>query len=283
MKQEYLVHLRKDPMMKQILTALSLLCMFHSFAQVKERNLVKVMDLKLGMAEEEYEGTRGASLAWHPVQKKYYAAMAGNARFPLSVFDAKGKLLSPVDHSTRVDVRGLWYDPVRKTIGGNGFDTVGWFSYTLGPDGLVSAVERRIPGLNQPDRNSVGALNPKQKTVLFLDENEVAVYRLADAEPSPDRLTLYPGASRKPENPEADKFGQYNYTTLLYTGIAKAELGLLNHTENQLELYDIRTGLLTQVLQLPENASPESAFNLAYANGMFWLFNIELRCWTGYK
>lgn len=75
----------------------------------------------------------------------------------------------------------------------------------------------------------------------------------------------------------------YNQQTVIYTGIPKAELGFLNYIALQIELYNAKTGLLTQVLKLPEDVIAESSFNFAYANGIYWLFNIESRRWTGYQ
>jgi hypothetical protein len=43
------------------------------------------------------------------------------------------------------------------------------------------------------------------------------------------------------------------------------------------------TGFLTTQLPLPKDAVTEGAFNFAYANGIYWLFNIAERKWVGYK
>jgi hypothetical protein len=40
---------------------------------------------------------------------------------------------------------------------------------------------------------------------------------------------------------------------------------------------------MTSRLELPETASVNKSFNFAFANGMYWLFNMEERIWTGYK
>jgi len=75
----------------------------------------------------------------------------------------------------------------------------------------------------------------------------------------------------------------YNHTSLIYTGIKGQELGFLNIAENQIELYDIQTGFMTKVVPLPESATIETTFNFAYANGIYWLFDMENRRWIGYK
>ena len=65
---------------------------------------------KLRLQMPEGSGSNGASVAWHPVLKRYYAAFAGNADFPLGIFDEKGKRLSADNLTTQIDVRGLWYN-----------------------------------------------------------------------------------------------------------------------------------------------------------------------------
>jgi hypothetical protein len=40
---------------------------------------------------------------------------------------------------------------------------------------------------------------------------------------------------------------------------------------------------MTQILKLPDTATTEGMFNFAFANGIYWLFDMETRIWTGYK
>src|SRR5215813_581029 len=76
-------------------------------AQTKQ-SLKKVLELKMPKTEDDdMAGKRGASVAWHSVQKKYYAVFAGNAEYPLAIFDMTGKLLSDEDQTAMTDTRGL--------------------------------------------------------------------------------------------------------------------------------------------------------------------------------
>jgi hypothetical protein len=70
---------------------------------------------------------------------------------------------------------------------------------------------------------------------------------------------------------------------LFYTGIPNAEFGLLNVMQRQVELYNEKTGLLTQKLKLPDDLPTWPAFNFGYANGTYWAFDQDTRTWTGYK
>ncbi|MEJ0104875.1 MAG: hypothetical protein WDO19_20980 [Bacteroidota bacterium] len=85
------------------------------------------------------------------------------------------------------------------------------------------------------------------------------------------------------EDEDDDLFSadDYNNTTVVYTGIKGQELGLLNVTLSQVELYDITTGYLVKTLSLPKTVTAPPSFNFAYANGIYWLFTE--RTWEGYK
>ena len=161
----------------------------------QNRTLKKVLELKMPKnTGDDFCGTRGASVCWNPVTKKYYAAFAGNTGFPLAVFDLKGKRLSNDDLTTKEDNRGLWYDPATKKICGNGYNETGWFSYTLDKNGIPTDATIDHEGMNQPEGNSVGTFNPLKKEVIFLNKDQVSFY--AEDATSNKTLTL-PLAGKK--------------------------------------------------------------------------------------
>ena len=254
----------------------------------KTQTLKQVLELKMPKtAEDNMPGKRGASVTWHPVQKKYYAVFAGNVDYPMAVFDATGKRLSADDQIAMLDSRGLWYDPATKLISGNGYNDNGWFTYKLDSKGIPTDLNVVHEGLNQPDVQSVGAYNPTTKKVLFLYTGNVVMYN-ADAERM-DSLTIHWGirktAGTQGGSNEDDEMTpeEYNYTTVIYTGIKGQELGFLNVAEKQVELYDIQNGFLTKIVPLPGTTTVELNFNFSYANGIYWLFDMENRKWVGYK
>jgi len=237
--------------------------------------------------EDSLPGKRGGSVVWHPIQKKYYAAFAGNMTFPLAVFDANGKRLSGVDQTTLEDTRGLWYNPKLKKICGNGYADIGWFSYKLNLKGIPEESEIYAAGMNQPGEQCIGVYNTKSDMVCFLYGQNIYMYSADAMQEEDSTLRLYPGISKK-ENIDEDDDGEtlsedYNYNVLIYTGIPKAEFGLLYITENQVELYNKKTGLMTQKLILPSDLTTYNAFNFSYSNGTYWAFNMDTRIWTGYK
>jgi hypothetical protein len=281
--------------MKKILLLLLLLILpFLSFlnAQNSEpRMLKKVLTFLMPRTvDDEMPGTRGASVVWHPLQKKYYAAMAGNIGYPLGVYDVKGKLLSDDSLNCNADVRGLWYNPIKKQVQGNSYNDYGWFAFILNAKGIPSGSKIFKEGMNQPDDQVVGAYRFPGDQVLFLYEGSISFYK-SNAIATGKTLKINWGRSKADGIAEDEEEiedesltpGDYNYTTVVFTGLKGAELGFLNITEMQIELYNIADGFMTKKLKLPEDAPMNQSFNFAYTNGMFWLFNMETREWSAYK
>src|SRR5436190_2343194 len=248
--------------------------------------LKKVLELKMPKtADDDMPGKRGACVAWHPLQKKYYAVFAGNEEYPMAVFNDKGNRISDEDQAAMIDTRGLWYNPSTKLISGNAFQDNGWFDYELDSKGMLADIDVVNEGEYQPDDQSVGTYNPTAKQVLFLFQSQVYMYN-SDGEKQ-DSVMIHWGR-KKADGPGDDEDiteapEDYNYSTVIYTGIKGQEIGFLNITNKEIELYDIKTGFLTKKLALPSTSTPEATFNFAYANGIYWVFNMELRKWIGYK
>lgn len=248
--------------------------------------LKKVLTLKMALTKNDsFPGTRGASVAWHPVQKKYYAAMAGNVAYPLCVFDVAGKRLSPNNQKTQMDVRGLWYNPATKNIEGNAYDDGGWFSYKLDKKGMVAGVDTLEEGMNQPTDQSVGVYHPIRKQIMFLENSTIEFWNTSYATKD-STLLIHWGNTEVDGEPEwedeMDEPEGYNYRNVVYTGLKGAELGFLN-TEGFIELYNISNGYMTKRFKLPANTPLPDSFNFAYSNGFYWIFDMEKREWQGYK
>jgi len=279
--------------MKKLLIGLTLLSAYSVNAQIA-RTLTKTITLEMprksyigSAGQDSMPGTRGGAVVWHPIQRKYYAAFAGNPTYPLAVFDATGKRLSDDDQTTLEDLRGLWYNSKLKKICGNGYNDIGWFSYQLNEKGMPVDHEIFASGANQPGQQSIGVYSASTNTVCFLLAQYVYVYNENGVQQLDSIIRLYPGISRSEDiNKDDDgSTANKNYSTnvLMYTGIPKAEFGLLNAVERQVELYDRHTGLMTQKLKLPDELNTWLAFNFSYANGTYWAFDQDTRTWTGYK
>lgn len=281
-------------MKKNILFVITILavCLNYSFAQT--HTLKKVMELTMPKTPKPEDdimaGTRGAGVCWNPVTKKYYAAFCGNAGYPLAVFDATGKILSKDTLTTMNDIRGIWYNAASNKIMTNCYSSYGWASYELNKAGIPVGSSFKYEGMYLPNEQCVGSFDNKLKQVFFLQGSRVIRYNTGTATASPaavDSVQIHWGR-KKADGPGDDEDAtvtneDYNYTNVIATGMPGAELGLLNTYLKQVELYDIKTGFLKQILKLPDTATAEQSFNFAYSNGIYWLFDMDSRIWTGYK
>jgi hypothetical protein len=252
-----------------------------AFAQ-SPKELKKFMELKI----HGEGGANGASIAWHPGQKKYYVAMAGNASFPMNVFNEKGTRLSDDAQNTLFDVRGLWYNTSKKTLQANGYNTFGWAEYTLNAKGMPEDLNTFVRDMHQPNSQSVAAYNTKNNKVYFLnEEGSLEVYSCIDGTYE-DLQELRLSVAKKDDDGSVhndDVLENYNSTTVIYTGVPNAEFGVLNTIGKQIELYSQKDGYLGQTLRLPDDAPFQKLLNFTYANGVYWLFDKEERKWVGYK
>jgi len=145
-------------------------------------------------------------------------------------------------------------------------------------------------GMNQPSEQSVGVYNYKEKVLYFLNsEGKVEVYDAKTAEYiSTIELKFMVIDREDNDNYDEDEninlFNeQYNSTSMVYTGISGAELGVLNHEKNRIELYSIRNGWMVRQLNLPYGAPVNEWMNFAFANGIYFLCEKTERIWYGYK
>jgi hypothetical protein len=228
-------------------------------------------------------GANGAAVVYHPKEKLYYAAQAGNASFPLVIFDENGNVVSNSEQSTLIDIRGLWYNPKTKDIGGNGYAQFGWFNYELDKKGMVENINVFKKGRYQPDDHSPGVLNTEDNEVLFLDGLNVVCYS-TDGESKRKTIQLFIGKKTLGDAGTGNSFeSDYNTRSLIYTGKNGSEIGLLNIAQKQVELYSIKTGYMTKIVKLPLSFKPEAFFNFSYSNDTYWVFNKTTRNWNGFR
>lgn len=234
-------------------------------------------------------GTRSSSVVWHPTQKKYYVAKCGNASFSMRVFDVNGGRLSPLDLKVGEDVRGVWYNSNTKKIEFNAYGNAGYGEFTLDNKGLTNEAFVVTSGTFQPNTNAVGVYDAKNNQVHFLNAHNIVTY---------DRTTLkevktmrvYFDARDEEDyllNGIPKSFSEtpshINYTSVIYTGIENAEFGFLNTKSNKIDLYNAKTGFLTQSLMLPDSAPLNNSFSFSYANGIYFLYDAGNHKWIGYQ
>lgn len=240
----------------------------------------KIMEIKIPEG-----GANAAAVVYHPKEKLYYAAQCGNESFPLVIFDANGSIVSGAEQATLIDIRGLWYNPDTRKIGGNGYKEFGWFTYDLDRKGLPEKIDVFKQGRYQPDDHSPGVLNTDDNEVMFLDGLNIVCYT-TEGVAKRKTIQIHIGSKNEEEGAgiSATMFEEnYNTRSLIYTGEEGAEIGLLNATKKQVELYNIKTGYMTKVVKLSINFKPETYFNFSYCNNTYWLFNKTSRIWHGLR
>ncbi len=235
------------------------------------------------------DGSNAGAVVWHPVLKRYYTSMIGNAIYPMAMFDAKGKLIGEETEAGH-DLRGMWFNPATKNIEFNCYDEGGIGHLVIGKDGIVSEALIDVEGMNQPSAQSVGVYYKNGNRILYLNEMmEAVLYDSKTGEPVKTIVKIALGCKTKAEadgqteDDILDEEEKRNVNSVQYTGIAKQELAILNVEDHKIELYDQKTGLMTREIKLPEALTLQQNFNFCYNNGIWWFFDKEAREWQGYK
>ncbi len=262
-----------------------LLISFQSEAQIK-RHLQVVMRLEMPNGP----GENGGTVALNTRNKNYYATIAGSKAYSLAIFNGLPELLSPPDLALLYDIRGLWYHPKDQTFYANTHGNTGWIKYTIDKMGIPYDAKVAYTGQRQPFPQSVGQYSQKENIVYFLKGSTAVAYDGATGDPVPAKNKLLKIGFTKKSPPPADlqvdsfsvRFG-YNSTTLIYTGIAQSEFGLLNVKNREIELYSAADGLLTTRLKIPETVPVKDKLNFAFCNNIYWLYDDSSRSWAGMR
>jgi hypothetical protein len=230
-------------------------------------NPLKTIVLKVGQTS----GFNGTSVAYNPNKKLYYIAIAGNSDYPLEVFDETGAHL--YNGKTHFDMRGMWWNKDKATLEANGYSGYGISSYQLNASGYPDAEPEQLTKLSlQPDAQSVGTYDYINKHIIYYNDGELIKVKRSDfSKIGTVNLSL----------PVSKDF--INQTTVIYTGVAGKEVGLLDYENKKVYLFDIKTGKLTHTVNLPADAITHSMFRFSFANGYIWLYDTDSRSWTGYK
>lgn len=220
----------------------------------------------------DWDATNSAGLAWHPGHRKYYAAFAGNEKFAMAVFDENGKSATVNRLTTLQDIRGLWYNPKTKSLEANRAGYKGNIRYLLNRDGLPEGYSNIHVNTTQPGFQPAGTFDPKSGCVIFFDGKSIHSYRNKS------------GALKLTITPQLQAPGRdYNSTSIIVVPSRKGQAGVLNVSKRAVEFYHLKNGHFTGSVQLPDYAPVADMFGFAYANGYYWLFDVDNRTWKGYR
>ena len=265
---------------------LALICFsFQTEAQIKRQlQIVTRLEMPAG------SGENGGTVSQNMRNKNYYATIAGNKAYPLAIFDGSSERLSPPDLAQLYDVRGLWYHQGHQTFYANTHGSTGWIKYTIDKQGIPYDAAVVYSGQRQPFAQSVGQYSQKENLVYFLKGSVAVAYDANSGNPTPEKNKIFKIGYTKKEPPppgwQIDSFSvlpNYNSTTLIYTGIAQSEFGLLNVTKREIELYSATDGLLTTRLKIPDKVPVKEKLNFAFCNNIYWLYDADSRTWAGMR
>lgn len=252
-----------------------------------QKTLVPTVTIQL----PEGDGSNSGAVVWHPVTKKYYTTMIGNASYMMGIYDAKGKAIKE-NIDAENDYRGLWYNPVSKRIEFNCYDEGGIGYLVLDARGMIKDRKVEFTGMNQPGAQCVGVYSPIGNSILFLNPENYEVEKYSAKTGMSDGVltTIKVGckttkdAEEMDADTEATRWESRNLNSVQYTGTPKGELAILNYDDRTIELYDKKTGLMSKTyFKIPESVSIQLSFNFSYNNGLWWFFDKEERKWVGCK
>jgi hypothetical protein len=239
------------------------------------RMLLKVAELPMGPVS----AVDGACVAWHPIQKKYYAGMVGGPNELMRIFNEKGE---PIDSCTTLaNLRGLWYNPTKKLLEGNAVEYKGWFTYQLNEKGLPEKIEPVFNFDAVSNGQSVGAYLEvdAQGTVAFLFDISVHFFDATNG--------VFISAVTLPElygdtKYEINQAGLTHTALVLATGMPEAELAFVNVYKRQIDFIKLGKGY-SHSLIIPQQQPLYGAFNTAFANGILWMYDQQKKVWNGYQ
>jgi len=238
-----------------------------SSCKVKQNGIKPDIELKI----QQTGGVNATSVVWSPDKKMWYTVFGGNASFPLEVFDENGKSIRKT--SVGFDARGLWWNSNTNQIEGNSFSNHGIIAIELTDKGFPKGTEIVTQNNEQPADQSCGAFDSEKNEILYFFNDTVYRYNRNTGKYI-DRMGLI-GMKAPLEH--------INNNSLIFTGILKKEIGLLDFYEKKIYLFDKSNGQLSETIVLSGKSPTAGMYRFSYANEHFWLYDKSKRIWFGYK
>ncbi|HXH19424.1 MAG TPA: hypothetical protein VNJ07_10110 [Chitinophagales bacterium] len=247
-----------------------LLSLFVNTCFIANAQLNTHPEATLYLAIQQGGGANGIAVAYNPLKKIYYCAIAGNAEFPLECFTGGENIYRG---AIGFDARGLWYNEKSKNLEGNSYGGDGIYAIALDKEGMPEGnPENKYPNV-QPDEQSVGAYDAASDQIFYFDytSGEVIPYK---------RTAGKKGKIIKLKNCPVP-FENLN-SAMVYTGQKNAEIGVYNFLDAEVYFFN-KKGEYQTTVTLPDDAPYNEMFNFSYANGHVFLFDKDMREWIGYK
>jgi len=214
-------------------------------------------------------GENGTSVVFDSINNLYYTFFAGSKNFYVERFDVSGNKID----SSKIgfDARGVWYNKETKKIEGNSYDGGGIFEIDIEKNRLLGLATSIFEENEQPDKNSAGAYDYDDNNILYFDEGVIKKY-------SRER-NKYVGDIKISGLP-SDEY--INFTTPIYLGYKKNEIGLLDYGNRAIYTIDKNTGKYSKKLLLPPDSKTYPKLRFSYANNRIWIFDVDNKKWLGF-
>lgn len=263
--------------MKNVFLFTLLVACFQASAQVSIKKVITKPKLKLELKLIGEGGKNGATLTYNPKYKTYYTLVAGNAGFPIDVFDEKGKVIQTIECG--VDGRGIMYNPKYDVIEMNTYayhDIVSiTFNQTEKNGKLVAGSQlEEIYEMDIQEAQALVDLDTAQNKYVYLDMFDSEIEYL-DTESGAFVKSLKISLPVSKES--------INLTTVAYTGIKGGEYAILNFVDQEVYLVNAETGKVGATIKLPDTVKTLEMFNWGFANKHIWIFDIDKRTWFGFQ
>ncbi len=216
-------------------------------------------------------GANGLTVVYNPDNGYYYAIQAGNAGFPLEMFNSKGENIYST--TAKKDCRGFWYNPKLKCFEGTMY-MGGTFKMYL--DGSGFPTNAIMLG------NSMDFVPPSEQvqTVCDVKKGEMYCYESGT-------IHVFNQKTNKKKKKITLKncpvsWDYVNPYAMFFTGYKNYEFGLYDVVNMKVLLFNAK-GVYTESVQMPFDVPQIEWFRLGFTNDRVFLYDGDYRAWYGYK
>jgi len=217
--------------------------------------------------------TYRSGVAYNPKFNLYYSVNSGSSSYSIETFDSAGKSLNSATQG--FDFRGLWWNPTKDQLEGNGYYDKGIFVKNLSSSNgyPASSGTVKFTGQRQPGYHSCGQFNPNDSEIIYYASGNIYTYHWSNATPKDTiAITNLPVAT-----------SNLNETSIAYTGCYGMEVALYDYVNRRVYLVNLANGAYKATCQLPSAAPNPKHQRMSYANNLFWVFNESTRTWHSYR
>lgn len=216
-------------------------------------------------------GANGLTVTYNPDKGYYYCIQAGNADYPLEVFNANGEAIYAT--SAKRDTRGFWYNGKTKCFEGTMY-MGGTFKELVDANGYPTNPILQSNSMNfvPPTDQSQVVCNVAKGEMYSYNNGVIYVY-------SQKNNKLKKQIPIKNSPVKADYFNPY---AMMYTGYKNYEFGLYDIVNMKILFFNSK-GVYAQSLQMPFDAPVIEWFRIGFANDRVFIYDGEYRAWYCYR